>query len=121
MPAQRTMFDEPHVTISDNPVLEHAANRLLLMVERDRELLTGDSVGIIDRRLYAEILWEDGVQAILPASSKETFIKTVVAAQESDVYSRARRWLVEHDYIRLPAKAIQQAERTRHRIAGAMR
>ncbi len=121
MTTQKDLFNEPHITIKDNQVLENAANRLLLMIQRNPELLNGDTIGEIDRKIYAEILWEDGVQNILPSDKKEEFVKVVSKAPESDVLTRARRYLAEADLIRLPSKAIQSAERFRSRIAGSLR
>lgn len=121
MPIPKDLFDEPHIQIKDNAVLEKAANRLLLMIQRNPELLDGDSMGEIDRRLYAEILWEDGIQHLIPSDKKADFIKVVTKTQESDVYTRARRFLAEKDLIRLPSKVIQSAERFRARISSAMR
>ncbi len=91
------------------------------MVQNNPELLDGDSMGEIDRRLYAEILWQDGFQNLISLDRKEIFIKAVMKVQESDVFSRARRELLSRDLIRVSSKAIQSGERFRARIAGAMR
>ncbi len=121
MNTQTDLFSEPHIQIKDNQVLERACNRLLLMCQQHPELLNGNSVGEIDRRIYAEILWEDGIHHLIPSDKKTEFINVVQRTQESDVYSRGRRWLAEKDLIRLPAKAVQDAERMRSRISGALK
>ncbi len=119
MPAemQTDFFGEPHIEIDGNKTLANACNRLLLMYERDKSLFTGDEVGKINRRLYAEILWEDGVQHLIPADKKAEFIKTVIDTQEGDVYSRALRTLVyNRQLIHLSPDAIRNAERMRARL-----
>ncbi len=118
---QTDLLGEPHIQIKDNIVLEKACNRLLLLCQRNPQLLDGHSMGEIDRRLYAEILWEDGIQHLVPSDKKQEFVSVVIKTQESDVFTRARRYLLEKTLITLPAKIIVEAERTRARIAGAMR
>lgn len=113
--------EPPRIQIKDNPVLEKMANRLLEMIERDPSLLNGLSVGEIDRRLYSEILWEDGLQRIIPSDKKAEFQNIVIKTQDSEVISRARRELLSLDVIRLSASVIKQAEQYRSRISRSMR
>ncbi len=121
MKEQTDMFGEPHISIPDNPTLEKAANRILLMVQRDPTLLDGDTTGVVDRRIYAEVLWEDGLQQFIPSDKKDDFIHIVQKCTEADVLSRARRELLQRDLIRVSAKAVQSSERFRSRISKAMR
>lgn len=122
MNTQHDLFDEPHIHIKDNQVLEKAANHLLLLLQgREKELLTGNSVGEIDRRLCAEYWLDEGLRNIIPEDKRQAFIDFMLRATEGDVITRARRFLCEKDHIRLPNKVIVQAERFRARIAGAMR
>lgn len=122
MQEQKDLFNEPHITIKDNVVLEKACNRLLLMYQRDASLFDGDSMGQITRRLYAEILWEDGLQKLIPNDKKGEYVTAMLKMPESDVITRALRYCTNTiDAIRLPARAIQEAERMRARIAGSMR
>ena len=113
--------EPPRIIIKDNPVLEKMANRLLEMVERDPTLLNGISMAEVDRKIYANILWEDGLQGIIPADKKQEFMSIVIKTQDSEVVSRARRELLSRDLIRLSASVIKDAERYRARISGAMR
>ncbi len=113
--------EPPRIHIKDNPVLEKMANRLLEMIERDPSLLNGLSVGEIDRRLYSEILWEDGLQRIIPSDKKAEFQNIVIKTQDSEIISRSRRFLLENDHIRLSASVIKQAEQYRSRISRSMR
>ncbi len=115
------MFGEPHTEIKDNPILEKACNRLLLMYQKDKSLFDGDTMGEIDHRIYAEILWEDGFQKLISPDKKQIFINAIMKVQESDIFTRARRELLSRDLIRVSSRAIQNAERHRARISSSMR
>ena len=118
---QTDLFDEPHIQIPGNEVLAKACNRLLLMYQQNQNLFDGDTMGEIDRKIFAEILWEDGVQTLVPADKKPEFIKIVGKCPEADVLTRARRFLQEKDMIRLSLKAVKSAEQFRSRIAGSVK
>ena len=118
---QNDLFGEPRVTIKDNTVLENACNRLLRMVQRDPTLLDGSSMAEIDRRIYGECLWEDGVCNLLSSDKKAEFLKIVSKTQDSEVLSRARRHLLSEDLIRVSSAAIKSGEQFRARISGAMK
>ncbi len=113
--------EPPRIQIKDNPVLEKMANRLLEMIERDPSLLNGISMAEVDRKIYANILWEDGVQRIVPSDKKTEFFNIVIKTQDSEVVSRARRELLSRDLIRLSASVIKSAEQYRSRISRSMR
>jgi hypothetical protein len=113
--------EPPKVQITGNETLANACNRLLLMVERDPTLLNGDSFGQIDRRIFGEILWEDGLNQLIPSDKKQEFLNTIQKCPESDVFTRARRELLARDLIRVNSKAIKSAEQFRSRIASSMR
>ncbi len=118
----RDFFNEPRVTIKDNAVLEKACNRLLLMYQRDPSLFNGDTMGQITRRLYAEILWEDGLHNLISSDKKQEYMHLMEHVPESDVITRALRHCVyQEGLIPISAKAVQSAERMRSRIAGSMR
>jgi len=111
----------PAIKIQDNQILEKACNRLLSMVRADSSLLDGDTMGEIDRRLFAEIAWEDRFAKLVAPERKGIFIKAMMGLGEPEVYTRARRELLRRDIIRVSAKAIRSGEQFRSRIAGAMR
>lgn len=120
MKPQTDFFGEVHISIPDNKVLENAANRLLTMYQANPNLFDGDSKGEIDRQIFAEVLWEDGLQRLISADKKAEYLKVFNAAPEAEVISRALRWLVSADYVRLSAKVLRSAEQMRQRIAGAL-
>lgn len=109
------------VHIPDNPVLERACNRLLGMIRKDPSLIDGDSMGQIDRRLYAEVAWEDRFAKLVAAERKQVFIDAMVSLPDAEVLTRARRELLSRDRIRVSSKAVKSGEQHRARIAGAMR
>lgn len=109
------------VRIPDNPVLERACNRLLDMIRKNPSLIDGDSMGQIDRRLYAEVAWEDRFAKLVAPERKDTFIQAMMGLPEPEVFTRARRELLSRDRIRVSSKAVKSGEQHRARIAGAMR
>lgn len=121
MTIQRDLMGEIHISIPDNKVLENAANRLLAMYQENPNLFDGFSKGEIDRKIFAEILWQDGLQLLIPTDKKGEYVKTMLAAPEGEVVTRAFRWLVQNDHIRLSAKVIKSAEQMRARIAQSMK
>ena len=111
------LFGEQQVQIKGNSVLSQACNRLLAMHAQQPQLFDGDEVGKINRRLYAEILWEDGIQKLIPSNNKESFLKVITQTQEADVFSRALRSMVyDLGLIKLSATAIRNAEQMRNRL-----
>lgn len=122
---QHDLFNEPHefpsVQIKDNQILERACNRVLIMTKNDPHLLDGDSMGEIDHRLYAEILWQDCFQNLIAPQRKHVFIAVMLRSPDAEVYTRARRELLSRDLIRVSSKAVQSGERFRAKITGAMR
>ena len=122
MKTQEDLFGEPNITIPNNEVLSKACNRLLLMGKNNPNITDGESVGEIDRKIFAEVLWEDGLQNLIPSEKKSDFIKIMLKAPESEVITRARRYLTEHDYpnYRLSAKVIRKSEQMRNKIAGSL-
>ncbi len=119
---QTDLMGNPRISIKDNPVLENACNRLLIMVKNDPELVKGDTMGTIDRRIYAELLWEDCFKTLIDPAKKHVFVKALTKAPESDVFTRARRELLSRNLLPgVSPKAIVDAERHRARIAEAMK
>ncbi len=121
---QRNLFNEPSVSIPDNPTLERAAIMLLKLVEGDPSLLNGEKVGEIDRKLRFALYMDQGLRDILTpdqVGAVEEFLMDSKRCIDPEVINRARRWLVEHDRIRLPAKAVQAAERDRSRLSSAFK
>ncbi len=123
MQTQTDLFGEERqmVQIKDNMVLERACNRLLELSKQQPELLDGDTMGEIDRKIFAELLWQDCFQSLIKPERKYIFIEAMMKAPEWDIYSRARRELLSRDLIRVSKKAIASGERFRARIAEAMR
>ncbi len=121
---QRNLFNEPSVSIPDNPTLERAAIKLLKLVEGDPSLLSGVKVGEIDRKIRFAFWMENGLKDILApdqVGAVEAFVMDPKRCIDPEVINRARRWLTEHDRIRLPSKAVQAAERDRARLSGAFK
>ena len=118
------LFGEQRIQIAGNPLLEGLCNHILQLVDKDPELLTGDQVGIIDRKLTLAMWMEEGLCRILTGDQMEAFMEWAMDPKkcpDPEAISRARRYLAERDMIRLPQKAIQDAERHRQRISTSVR
>jgi len=116
--------DEKRITISENPLLAGIANHILQLVKESPELTDGASVGEIDRKLTLAIWFSEGLNRILTNEQREDFTTWAMnpkTCPDPGAVSRARRYLVEHDYIRLPKQAIEAAERHRQRIARSVK
>ncbi len=123
---QRNLFNEAEpeemVQISGDDVLAKVCNHLLSLLRgREKELLSGKTIGEIDRRICAEVWLDEGLNNIIPADKRAEFLQFMQKSTEAEVITRARRYLVEKDRIRLPQSAIVSGERFRARIAGSMR
>jgi hypothetical protein len=118
---QTDLFSEPHIRIPNNEILENAANRLLALYHEDKELFDGETRGEVDRKVFAEILWRDGLQRIIPSDKKEEYLKIFMKAPEGEVITRAIRYLFSEELIPISRKLILAGERMRARIAQSMK
>lgn len=118
------LFNEPHIHIAGNPLLEGIANHILRLVNEDATLLDGEKMGGIDRKLTLSIWYDSGLGAYIPEDRREAFadwFSNPKNCPDDEAISRARRYLAERDLIRLPKKAIEDAERHRQRIARSVK
>ena len=118
------LFNEQVIKIPGNPLLEGIANHILELVKENTTLLDGDSVGEIDRKLTLAIWFSEGLGQFIPEDRREAFTNWFINPKncpDDGAISRARRYLVERDLIRLPQKAIQNAERHRQRISRSVK
>lgn len=113
--------EREQVRIKDNKVLERACNRLLDLYHHYSELFDGNTMAEIDRKIYAELLWQDCFQTLIKPEKKGIFVSAMLKAPEWDIYTRARRELLSKGNIKVSARAVIDAERHRARISGAMR
>jgi hypothetical protein len=114
--------EKPRIFIKDNKPLADACNALLYIIDgREQELLQGNTTGDIDSRLCVEYWYTQGLKEFIPPDKKEAFITFFNKATQPEIITRARRYLSEHDYIRLPQKAIVNSEQHRSRISRSMR
>ena len=118
------LFGEQRIKIDGNPLLQDLCNHILDLVKRKPELLNGNKVGNIDRQLTLSIWMEQGLWKFIPEDKRADFEAWFMNAKhcpDEEAISRARRYLAEKDYIRLPQSAIQDAERHRQRIARSVK
>ena len=123
MPATN-LFGEQRIRIEGNPLLQDLCNHILDLVKRQPNLLDGNKVGDIDRKLTLAIWMEEGLWQFIPEDKRAVFELWFMNAKhcpDDESISRARRYLAEKDYIRLPQQAVQDAERHRQRIARSVK
>lgn len=118
------LFNEQVIKIPGNPKLEGIANRILELVARDPNLLEGDKVGIIDRKITLALWYDEGLGQYIPEDKREAFadwFSDLRNCPDEEAISRARRYLAERDLIRLPQKAILNAEKQRQNISRSVK
>lgn len=119
-PAQYVNESRPMMKIPGNETLEKACTLLLGLIRETPELIDGDTIAEVDRKIYAEVLWNACFKDIVAQDKKWMFTKAMMKAPDAELYSRARRELQSRDYIRLSSKAVKSGEQFRARISGAM-
>lgn len=118
------LFNEQVIKIPGNPKLEGIANRILELVARAPNLLEGDKVGIIDRKITLALWYDEGLGQYIPEDKREAFagwFSDLRNCPDEEAISRARRYLAERDLIRLPQKAILNAEKQRQNISRSVK
>ncbi len=118
-------YDDPVVKLEDNKYLEKLSNRILGLTKRHPNLLDGDTIGEINRKVMLAVWLDNGLERQIPdkdlrRSIIEWLKNTKIAVSEENT-SRAVRYLAGKDLIRLPSKAVQDAERHRQRIARSVK
>lgn len=116
-PVSVDFFGEHHpVKMKDNPTLENMANHILNLAKHYPNLLDGDTMQEIDRKLLLAIWWEHGINKHL--GNWESFSNWVKSKDfvDTDLVTRARRLLLSRDLIRVSSRALLDAERHRQRI-----
>lgn len=116
---------EVQINIDGNPLLASICRQILEITRKRPDLLEGDTVGEIDRKLMIMIWLDNGLRSLLPDIEQRKAItdwmQNTKQCIDPEAISRARRYLQERDKIRLPAKAILNAERHRQRIAKSVK
>lgn len=124
MTTQTDLFGKQRVHIEGNPKLEGIANRILELIGQNPALLEGDKVGIIDRKITLALWYSEGLGRFIPEDRREAFadwFSDLRNCPDEEAISRARRYLVERDLIRLPQKAILNAEIQRRNISRSVK
>ena len=118
------LFNEQVIKIPGNPKLEGIANRILELVGQNPTLLEGDKVGVIDRKITMALWYAEGLGQYIPEDKREAFAEWFCDLRncpDEEAISRARRYLAERDLIRLPQKAILNAEKQRQNISRSVK
>lgn len=119
------LFGENRIHIPDNPKLEGIANHILEIYQRNPAVLDGDTIGEINRKVHLEILLDNGLTPIIKSGDIGQFTAWYLDKKQNcdteEECARALRFLVERDYVRLPARAVAEAERHRQRISQSVK
>lgn len=125
MNQQPDLFGEsPRIHIEGNPLLAQIANHILEIARRHPEVLDGDNVGEIDRKLMIYVWLDDGLRNLIPNDDQRATITLWLrskACVDPDAIGRARRYLVERDLMRISQTAVKNAEQHRERIARSVK
>jgi hypothetical protein len=117
------LFGEKSVKIHGDSYLNGIANRIFQLYQRNPDLINGESMGQINRKVHLAMLEDSGILPIIKSGSIESF-RTWYLSKEyptEEECARALRVLVSEDFIRLPAKVIKQSEQFRTRISGSLK
>jgi hypothetical protein len=118
-------YDDPIVRLEDNKYLEKLSNQILNLTKRAPNLLNGDTIGEINRKVMIAVWLDNGLKQQIPDKDLRQavieWLKNTKVAISEENSSRAVRYLASRDLIRLPSKAVQEAERHRQRIARSVK
>ena len=124
-PANQVDLFGSHVEIKDNPLLERICNEILRLVNNKPELLDGDDLSKIDRRLAISLWLDSGLRNIISdvelRGQVTGFLADTKRCTSFDVVSRARRLLVSQDKIRLSQSAIISGHENKKRVEQSLR
>jgi len=122
---QTDLFGDKRISIPDNPALQKVAEMILNLLPHYPEIIDGDTIGEVDRKIR-EVVWlENGLYNIL--TSDENGVDRVKAWEkwnasphqciDTETLTRARRELMSRGLIRLKSSAVKQGERERARLS----
>jgi hypothetical protein len=124
MTLNNNMFGEKVIRIKGDDYLNKIAQHIYDLVNRKPEILTGDSIGNINRKIHLEMMFDSGLIPILTkaqcfAEFRQFYLSKACPTEEE--CARATRGLIEADLIRLPASIIKKSEQFKSRISSSMR
>jgi len=116
----KDLFGEDRVDIPGNTTLATMANIIVGLTKMDPTLLDGSSINEIDKKLRLAVWKEQGLVKVL-GDRMEAFEEWFNNAPfiDPEIIRRTRQYLVQHDFIRLSAEAVRDAERKRGQVTSA--
>lgn len=123
MPTNNTLFGERTVSIPDNPTLATQCNHILRLVDADKSLLDGVKMGAIYRKIVWAVWMDNGLKGAFQEGfeSLQDFLFDTKKAASYDTVTRAIRWLIEKDYIRVSSAAMKESFNQEKRLAVAFK
>lgn len=124
MTLNNNLFGEKVIRIKGDSYLNEIAQRIYDLVNRKPEVLTGSSMGEINRKIHLEMMFDSGLIPILTREKnftefREWYLSKSCPTEEE--CARATRGLIEADLIRLPASIIKRSEQFKSRISSSLR
>ena len=117
------LFGERRIQIAGNPKLEGICNHILDATARHPDLLNGDTVGDINRKVTHALWCDNGLLEVIASGNNDLFKQWYFDKKRcylEEEVARGVRWLSEHDEIRLPKLAIEKAVLQQQRIARSL-
>jgi hypothetical protein len=108
------LFNEKRIIIPDNPTLARVATHVISLVERDKTLIDGNDRGLIDKKIVLAVWESDGLNG---TNYREFLLSDKMTS--ADTITRAVRYLVSEDYLRLSAGAVRDGNNQAARLAKA--
>jgi hypothetical protein len=108
------LFNEKRIVIPDNPTLARVATQVLSLVDRDKDLIAGNDRGLIDKKIVRAVWESDGL-------NKDNYREFLISDKmtSADTITRAVRYLVSEDQIRLSAGAVRDGANQASRLTKA--
>jgi hypothetical protein len=122
---QNDMFGTKRISIPDNPTLERVATMIFDLYENHYpEMFDGKEIKDINRTVRRIVWEENGLAAILMGEGDklaefEKWHSDSTKCIDPEIITRATRYLVEKDFVRISASAVKSGERQRVRLTGA--
>ncbi len=107
------LFYKPQrVIIPGLPQSQKVANEILDLVDYNKDLIDGSDLGVIDRKLWVSVILPQ-LRELIPdvtmRGNLTEFLCDPKRCVSMDLISRTRRYLVDHDHLRLSKSAIENS------------
>ncbi len=107
-----SFYPQQRVIIKGLPQTQRIANEILDLVDANKSLTDGNDLGVMDRKIWVSLCLPE-LRRIVPdidmRGNLTEFLCDPKRCPSPEIVSRARRYLVQHDHIRLSKSAIENS------------